>query len=120
MDFLSRVELQKATKQIPHPVKFTNIDFNMNEIAIKLRAVNSYTYDDLVTIITNSYQTILHDIFLKNQEMRESIIEAFNNITFVKTLDKLEKKVDTNVKESTNDSNKNFESDLLNLMSTFF
>ena len=93
MDFLSRAELQKATKQIPHPVKFTNIDFNMNEIAIKLRAVNSYTYDDLVCIVSNSYQTILHDIFLKNQEMRDSIIEAFNNITFVKAFIEVMSKV---------------------------
>lgn len=91
MDLLN--ELKKATKEVPHPVKFTNIDFNMNEIAVKLRAVDSYTYDDLVCIISNSYQTILHDIFLKNQEMRNSIIEAFNNITFVKAFIEVMSKV---------------------------
>lgn len=49
-----------------------------------------------------------------------SIIESPVAVSEEKDNTIIEKKVDTNVKESTNDSNKNFESDLLNLMSTFF
>lgn len=49
-----------------------------------------------------------------------SIIESPVAVSEEKDNTIVEKKVDTNVKESTNDSNKNFESDLLNLMSTFF
>lgn len=49
-----------------------------------------------------------------------SIIESPVAVSEEKDNTSVEKKVDTNVKESTNDSNKNFESDLLNLMSTFF
>ena len=37
MDFLSRAELQKATKQIPHPVKFTNIDFDLEDIRLAIK-----------------------------------------------------------------------------------
>lgn len=49
-----------------------------------------------------------------------SIIESPVAVSEEKDNTSVEKKVDTNVKESTNNSNKNFESDLLNLMSTFF
>lgn len=49
-----------------------------------------------------------------------SIIESPVAVSEEKDNTIVEKKVDTDVKESTNDSNKNFESDLLNLMSTFF
>lgn len=48
-----------------------------------------------------------------------SIIESPVAVSEEKDNTIVEKKVDNNVKESTNDSNKNFESDLLNLMSTF-
>lgn len=48
-----------------------------------------------------------------------SIIESPVAVSEEKDNTTVEKKVNTDVKESTNDSNKNFESDLLNLMSTF-
>lgn len=81
MNFLNQL---KANEDKPHPVKFTNIDFSLQDINNKLKSVNQYEYKDLVNIIYNSYETILDDIFMRNMEMRSSIIEAFNDINFVK------------------------------------
>ena len=81
MNFLKQL---KANEDKPHSVKFTNIDFSLQDINNKLKSVNQYEYKDLVNIIYNSYETILDDIFMRNMEMRSSIIEAFNDINFVK------------------------------------
>ena len=81
MDFLNRLH---NTEEKPHPVKFTNIDYNLDDISRKLKSVDKYSYEDLVNIIYNSYETILDDIFMRNKEMRSNIIAAFNNVLFVK------------------------------------
>ena len=83
MDFLNK--LHNTTKEnVPHPVKFTNIDFNLEDIVRKLKDVDKYSYEDLVNIVHNSYETILDDIFMRDKEMRANIIVAFNNVLFVK------------------------------------
>ena len=82
MDFLNR--LHNKTEDKPHSVKFTNVDFNIDDIVRKLQCIDKYSYEDLVNIVHNSYETILDDIFIRNKEMRSNIISAFNNILFVK------------------------------------
>ena len=74
----------KRKEQEPHPVKFTNIDFDLDDIVNKLKSVDKYSYEDLLNIVYNSYETILDDIFMRDKEMRKSIIEAFENELFVK------------------------------------
>ena len=74
----------KRKDQEPHPVKFTNIDFDLEDIVNKLKSVDKYSYEDLLNIVYNSYETILDDIFMRDKEKRASIIEAFENELFVK------------------------------------
>lgn len=81
MDLFNKV---KSEFQKPHPVKFTNIDFNLDDIVKKLKSIDKYSYEDLLNIVYNSYETILDDVFMRDQEMRANIIEAFENELFVK------------------------------------
>jgi hypothetical protein len=90
MDFLNKLH-NKEEK--PHSVKFTNIDFNLDDIVRKLQCVDKYSYEDLVNIVHNSYETILDDIFMRNKEMRSNIISAFNNVLFVKAFIEVVSKV---------------------------
>ena len=66
MNFLNQL---KANEDKPHPVKFTNIDFSLQDINKKLKSVNQYEYKDLVNIIYNSYETILDDIFISDKKL---------------------------------------------------
>ena len=81
MDLLSIAREVDGTLYKP---SFTNIDLNLDEIVTMLESVNKYTYDDLLCKVYNSYKHILDDVFIRDKEMRKSIIKAFNNIDFVK------------------------------------